>query len=148
MRRATFRRPQIERKPVVYTPAERMGVYAPAGGGEAVPKPEALKPGKRTPTVAEKRWMDAITAIGCIACRIDGRPGVPGAVHHLLRGGFRIGHLHTICLCDPGHHKDGGPMGLVSRHPWKARFEARYGTEEELLELSRRLVGEEVYGVA
>lgn len=130
-------------------PQDRRGVMAPAGGAVvAVPKPEALKPGKRTPTVAEKRWMDAITAIGCIACRIDGRPGVPGAVHHLLRGGLRIGHLHTICLCDPGHHKDGGPMGLVSRHPWKARFEARYGTEEELLELSRRLVGEEVYGVA
>lgn len=105
-----------------------------------VPKTEKAKPGKRAPTVAEKAWMDAITAIGCIACLIDGRPGTPGAVHHILRGGQRIGHLHSICLCDPGHHQNGQERGVVSRHPTKARFEARYGTESELLARSRALV--------
>jgi hypothetical protein len=105
-----------------------------------VPKPEACKPGKRTPNAAEREWMDAITAIGCIACLIDGHPGTPGAVHHLLRGGQRIGHMHTICLCDPGHHQNGAQFGKVSRHPWKARFEAKYGTEEELLAATLALV--------
>jgi hypothetical protein len=36
-------------------------------------------------------------------------------------------------LCDPGHHQNGAQLGLVSRHPYKARFEARYGAEFELL---------------
>lgn len=138
----TFRRPVYERTPVVVTPIERCGVYAPAVGSAApIPKPEPVRPGKRTPTVEERRWMDAITDMGCIVCWIDGFRGVPGAVHHLLRGGRRIGHLHSICLCDPGHHQGGAPMGLVSRHPWKARFEAKYGTEASLLDLSRELVG-------
>ena len=106
----------------------------------AIPKEAAARKGKRAPTVAERAWMDAITALGCIACLIDGRERVPGAVHHILRGGHRIGHLHTICLCDPGHHQNGQPMGLISRHPWKAQFEARYGTEAELLELTKKIV--------
>jgi len=104
------------------------------------PKPEKANPGKRTPTAEERAWMDAITTIGCIACLIDGHPGTPGAVHHILRGGRRIGHMHSICLCDPGHHQNGQQRGMVSRHPFKARFEARYGTEPELLARSRALV--------
>jgi hypothetical protein len=107
----------------------------------AVPKDVAARKGKRTPTVAERAWMDAITNLGCIACLIEGRERVPGAVHHILRGGHRIGHMHTICLCDPGHHQNGKAMGLISRHPWKAQFEARYGTEAELLELTKKIVG-------
>jgi hypothetical protein len=106
----------------------------------ALPKASPTKPGKRTATVAEKAWMDSITALGCIACLIDGHPGTPGAVHHILSGGQRIGHLFTICLCDPGHHQNGQQLGKVSRHPWKARFEAQYGAEMDLLELSQQLV--------
>ena len=105
-----------------------------------VPKPEKANPGKRTPTAEERAWMDAISAIGCIACLIDGHPGTPADVHHILRAGRRIGHLHTIPLC-PGHHRDGtGSPGLIARHPYKARFEASYGTESELLARSRALV--------
>lgn len=87
--------------------------------------------------------MDAITQLGCIVCRQQGRGFVPGAVHHLLEGGRRKGHLYTICLCDPGHHK-GAPWGSgeVSRHPSKARFEARYGTEDSLWKLTQGLVRE------
>jgi hypothetical protein len=49
--------------------------------------------------------------------------------------------MATIGLCDPGHHQ-GAPKssGEVSRHPNKAAFEARYGTEEFLLELTQRVV--------
>jgi len=109
----------------------------------AVPKEVTARKGKRTPTKAERAWMDAITSLGCIACLIEGRERVPGAVHHILRGGHRIGHLFTICLCEPGHHQNGQPMGLISRHPWKAQFEARYGTESELLELTKKIVGKQ-----
>jgi hypothetical protein len=108
-----------------------------------MPKPAAGKPGKSTPTVAEKAWLDAITAVGCIACMLDGHPDTPGEVHHLLRAGRRVGHLHSICLC-PGHHRDGtGVPGLVARHPYKARFEERYGSEASLLERMREIVAME-----
>lgn len=106
----------------------------------SIPKPVAVKPGKRTPTKAEREWMAAIVALGCIACHLDGVAPRPTAVHHLLRGGRRIGHLFSIGLCDPGHHQGGAQFGLVSRHPWRAHFEAKYGSEADLLaEVARRL---------
>lgn len=85
--------------------------------------------------------MDAIVAYGCVACRIDGHGVVPPAVHHMLRGGVRIGHLFTLPLCDPGHHQNGADRGMVSRHPWKARFEAKYGSEDFLLCHLQALLG-------
>lgn len=98
-----------------------------------VPKGEKAKPGKGTPTKAEREWMDRITAYGCIACRLDWIGIVVPCVHHILRGGRRMGHLFTLPLC-PGHHQDGyGEPGMVARHPFKARFEQRYGSEDFLL---------------
>jgi len=95
----------------------------------------------KTPTKAEREWMESIGRLGCIVCRAQGRGYVPAAVHHILDGGRRTSHLETIPLCDPGHHQ-GAPKssGEVSRHPNKAAFEARYGTEEFLLELTQRVV--------
>ncbi len=97
----------------------------------------------KTPTKAEKAWMDKIVQLGCIVCLIQNRGYVPCLPHHMLnQSGRRIGHMHTIPLCDPGHHQ-GAPKssGEISRHPNKARFEAKYGTEEHLLELTRKAVG-------
>lgn len=106
------------------------------------PKAEKAKPGKRTPTIEEARWMSAIVRRGCVACDLDQGPPRPAvAVHHILRGGQRIGHLFTLPLCDPGHHQNGQQFGMVSRHPWKARFEAKYGTEMELLMTLRAAIG-------
>jgi hypothetical protein len=104
----------------------------------AVPKGETAKPGKRTPTKKEKAWMDAITRYGCIACRIDGLGFRAAAVHHILRGGQRMGHLFTLPLCDPGHHQNPTLSGMVARHPTKARFEKKYGTEAQLLKRLRK----------
>lgn len=93
------------------------------------------------PTKAESEWMDAITALGCIVCRLQGRGYVPGAVHHMIKGGRRVGHLFTILLCDPGHHKNANPSsGEVSRHPNRKEFERRYGTEEWLLEKTKEML--------
>jgi len=101
----------------------------------ACPKGIKARPGKRTPTVLEAKWMDSIVEYGCVACKQDipGAPTRPAAVHHIVVGGRRLGHLFTLPLCDPGHHQGGYALGLVSRHPWKARFEAKYGSELELL---------------
>jgi hypothetical protein len=97
------------------------------------PKAQRVRPGKRAPTKDEARYMAAIVELGCIACRIDGHEPRPTAVHHILSGGLRMGHLFTLPLCDPGHHQGGQQFGLVSRHPNKTQFEARYGSELELL---------------
>ena len=95
----------------------------------------------KTPTKAEKAWMDKIVRLGCIVCLIQGRGYVPPAVHHILKGSRRQGHMQTIPLCQPGHHMYAPKeSGEVSRHPDKARFEAKYGTEEYLLERTRQAV--------
>lgn len=145
MKRGGFKRATVERRPVLVLPAARAGLYARADqAGQAHIKPEPCRPGKRAPTVEESRWMDAIVRYGCIACRLDGMAPRPTAVHHILRGGLRIGHLFTLPLCDTmdgGHHQNGASIGLVSRHPNKAAFEDRYGSEASLLELLRRELG-------
>lgn len=120
---------------------ERAPDYGGSVSGQPVPKGEKAKPGKRAPTKAEREWLDAIVRFGCIACWLDGLGHRTPAVHHILRGGRRMGHLFTLPLC-PGHHQDGtGLPGMVARHPYKARFESRYGTELHLLSELRAQFG-------
>lgn len=92
---------------------------------------------------AELEWRDAILRIGCIACIVSGHGFRQPVQHHLLSGGRRIGHLSSIGLCDPGHHQYGDGKVIISRHPWRKRFEAAYGTEAELLALTQKLVREQ-----
>lgn len=120
---------------------ERVPDYGGGVSGQPVPKDEKAKPGKGAPTAKEREWLDAIVRFGCIACWLDGLGHRTPAVHHILRGGRRMGHLHSIGLCDPGHHQNGAALGMVSRHPWKTRFEAKYGTELELLARLRAEIG-------
>lgn len=92
-------------------------------------------------TKAEMEWMSAITRLGCIVCRLVNFAFSPACPHHMLSGGKRIGHLWTIPLCDPGHHQNAPKeSGKISRHPFKARFEAEYGTEEFLLAKTKELI--------
>lgn len=109
-------------------------------GATPLPKGEKAKPGKRTPTKDEREWMDAITSYGCIACRMDGLGVVPPAVHHILRGGVRMGHLFTLPLC-PAHHQHDSSSGLIARHPHKMQFERKYGSEDSLLGKLRAELG-------
>lgn len=141
LRRSGFKRPKIERKRSIPTPGTGRGVHAAASDEvRAAPKGVKAKPGKCTPTAEEARWMSAIVEYGCIACALDGRWHRPAEVHHILRGGRRMGHLYTLPLC-PGHHRDGtGDPGLIARHPWKARFERIYGAEMDLLALMQHRV--------
>lgn len=151
LRRTAFKRPEPKpAKQLDYTPTPRAVAVAIHDGKARMvvplPKDVKAKHGKSAPTVAEAAWMDRISAFGCIACHIDGHPGTPSAVHHILRAGRRMGHLFTIPLCDPGHHQGGQTDGKISRHPWKARFEARYGSEMELLERTRHETTKESNG--
>jgi hypothetical protein len=102
--------------------------------GQREAKTKAMKHGKKPASVEEKRWMASVAAFGCIVCYLQGRGYVPCAVHHIVEGGRRVGHLWTIGLCDPGHHQNTPDRSEISRHPNKARFVAAYGTEYELRE--------------
>lgn len=112
-----------------------LSVVLRIAGNEETPR--ALIAGR----IPEQAWMDAITELGCIVCRLfEDAPGTPGEVHHLKRGGRRIGHLASICLCAPGHHRQSTTPRKISRHPDQAAFERAYGTEAELLAQTRVLV--------
>jgi Recombination enhancement, RecA-dependent nuclease len=92
------------------------------------------------PTKQESRRMEIIAReIGCIACRKYGNDGVWANVHHLIdpKTGNRISHDATIPLC-PMHHDQ--PGGSIHRN--KVWFAETFGTDEELLAETNRLVSE------
>lgn len=89
-------------------------------------------------------YMRDIASLGCIVCRKIGRGKTPADAHHLLRGGRQIDDRHTIPLCFPHHRSGLNTDEVVSRHPWRKEFEARYGSEEELLALTREAYKREI----
>lgn len=97
----------------------------------------------RTPTVAESKHMNAVASYGCIVCYLFHGVYSPAAIHH-IDGKTKPGaHFKVLGLC--GLHHQGGKdcTEYTSRHPYKARFKARYGTEQELLEKTNELIGVE-----
>lgn len=77
----------------------------------------------------------------CIVCYLQGLGKNPAHFHHMLKNGKRISHTDGFGLC-PTHHNSGLCTSIaVSRHPFKVRFEARYGTEASLLEATKRVMG-------
>lgn len=94
----------------------------------------------RNPTAAEKRFHDQLAALGCIACRIDGNHNPTVSIHH-IDGRTKPGaHMRVLPLC-AGHHQDGyGIPGLIAVHPYKRRFEDRYGSQYELLAMCEQLL--------
>jgi len=83
------------------------------------------------PTRTEKLyWSRLVGVVGCIACRIDGTPTNHCSIHH-IDGRTKPGaHLNVLPLC-ARHHQTGGTEA-PSIHPWKRRFESKYGTQAEL----------------
>jgi len=96
-------------------------------------KRSGMKSKQRAVTPAEKAHWDKLAALGCIACMKDGLFNPHVSIHH-VDGRTKPGcHMLVLPLC-AGHHQDGtGAAGLVAVHPWKARFEAMYGTQQELM---------------
>jgi len=84
-------------------------------------------------------WLDAITQLGCIVCRLYYFVFSPGEVHHFDGGS---NHKHTICLCDR-HHRNAG-KGYETRHGNQSRFAAAYGTDWELYDRAKQLMGEAI----
>jgi hypothetical protein len=91
-------------------------------------------------TKDEACFQDAVRQIGCIVCLTHHGLHSPCDIHHILSGGRRSGEMNVLGLC-VRHHRDGGDnKEWTSRHPWRLKFEKRYGTELELLERTRELV--------
>ena len=86
--------------------------------------------------------MERITELGCCVCLREFRVHSPAEIHH-INGKTKMGaHLQTLPLCFR-HHRGGEDHDKYSsRHPYKFRFEKRYGTEEELLEWTREQINE------
>jgi len=100
-----------------------------------LPKPMRSRGMKgRPPTADEARFMDAIASLGCIACLKDGRREPVVSIHH-IDGRTKPGaHFLVLPLCGPHHQQDDTDLlGRISVHGMKATFQARYGTQMELL---------------
>ena len=91
------------------------------------------------PTKTEKAFWDSLANIvGCIACRLDGIMNHHCSIHH-IDGRTKPGaHMKVLPLCDR-HHQTGGE-DAPSIHPWKRRFEAKYGKQEDLLEMCIEII--------
>ena len=92
---------------------------------------------KKRPTVAEKKWMEAVSNYGCIACHQDGL-NVPAEIHHIRKHtgmGLRPSHTKILPLCSV-HHR----TGKISVHLGKEAFVEKYGTEQQLQKLVRERI--------
>lgn len=91
----------------------------------------------RNPSADQKRyWTLLAERVGCIACYHD-RAGHQRnhhvSIHHIAGRTSTDAHWLVLPLC-AGHHQDGyGAQGLIAVHPYKARFEARYGKQAVLM---------------
>ena len=88
----------------------------------------------RTPTKAEKEHMDKVRDLGCIICRQQGKGRRPSEIHHVYGKTKKDAYFKVLPLCFE-HHRMGSDKEPISRHPYKTRFVAAYGTEESLLDL-------------
>jgi hypothetical protein len=89
----------------------------------------------------DKDRYDKLVQIGCIVCRNKmGVYSIP-EIHH-INGRTGNGNQETIGLCTKHHREGSDNEHWTSRHPWRKRFEARYGTEAELLAKTNELLEE------
>jgi hypothetical protein len=95
-------------------------------------------------SIAEKKHFDKLSQIGCIVCHREGFGYTMPHIHHIRHGagmGQKSHYLLAIPLC-PLHHTNGG-YG-VAFHSGKTAFEAKYGTETELLEHTTKILRGEI----
>jgi len=94
----------------------------------------------KPPTKAEAAHMAAVADLGCIACIVIDIIGSPAECHHIRSKagcGQRSSHMDVIGLCPPHHHTGGYGVAF---HAGKIAFEQKFGTEEELLERTNKLL--------
>lgn len=106
----------------------------------------------RTPTAAEKRVMDALARLPCVACSLHGQFQPVISLHH-IDGRIKPGaHSRVLPICS-WHHQEAAPQEVRELFPWlvpvhacgsvggKAMFKALNASEEELLQLAYEQAG-------
>ena len=78
-------------------------------------------------------YYSELAELGCIICEM------PAEIHHLTGGGMALKSKDAIPLC-PRHHRTGG-YG-VAVHAGEKKWEENFGTQEELLEKTKELIGD------
>lgn len=104
---------------------------------------KTLKSNQRAVTKDERALWDRMAGeVGCIACRIDGNVNPFVSIHHIDGRTKPECHAKVLPLC-AGHHQDGtgNDKSMIAVHPFKARFEARYAPQMELLALVMERIG-------
>jgi hypothetical protein len=92
-------------------------------------------------TNAERAHLDKVARLGCVVCRNQGLGETPACLHHIREGqggAMRASHYEVIPLC-PHHHQHGGHGEAI--HAGQETWEARFGTESELLAQTLQEVG-------
>lgn len=91
------------------------------------------------PTRAEKLyWSRLAEEVGCIACRLGGVANHYVSIHHCNGRTKPSCHMEVLPLCY--EHHQSGLAYIPSIHPWKRKFEAAFGTQEELMQKCRELL--------
>jgi hypothetical protein len=105
---------------------------------------------KQPPTKEEQIFMNKVAELGCIvSITIEDDYGMlekvrceqPPELHHPrydVGASQRSSHYNVIPLCER-HHRTGGKG--VAIHSGKKTWEAKFGTEEELIEKRNQLLG-------
>lgn len=88
-------------------------------------------------TKAERRYLDRLAQLGCVACCLSGYADSPAEIHHIRSGmgkGQRASHFHALPLCPP-HHRGTAGLKVPSIHGSKHAFIKSFGSELQLLEI-------------
>lgn len=91
---------------------------------------------------AEREHYAKLAELGCVVCINKGHGYSQAEIHHLRTGagmGQKSSYENAIPLC-PQHHRTGG-YG-VAIHQGQGRFHELYGTELDLLELTKQFLSE------
>lgn len=89
---------------------------------------------------SDRARLDRLCEMGCIVCRNLGAGYVAAEIHHMRSGmgvSMRNDDRHTIALCAK-HHRNGGYGEAY--HSGASVWQARFGTEQQLLEQSDMLL--------
>ena len=106
----------------------------------------------RTPTASERRVMNAIGALPCIACYLHGKVTAEVSLHHIDGRTAEGAHSRILPLCIY-HHQHAAPSAIREEFPWlvpvhaagnvggRAEFERLNAGQRELLDRAYDLAG-------
>ena len=85
----------------------------------------------------KKIYYEKLVSLGCICCRKMGFQDSPTEIHHINEGriGKRADFNKTIPLC-VFHHR----QGKESYHYSPKKFDAKWGTQKEILTLVNKMI--------